>query len=297
MTTVHHPLTKKDREAMMEIRKTATLRKGALERTAFDQRAEQLTPAAPEIRCEEEEVGGVAGWWCRPDKTDRTSAILYLHGGGYRVGSARAFRNFVSQIAKRADISCFVPDYRLAPENSFPAAVEDCRAAYLGLTSRGFRDIVTVGDSAGGGLILILLNSVVPKPKASVALSPWTDLAITGETMVSRASEDYILSRESLAEAANQYLASHNARDPLASPLYGDLAGLPPVSIHVGEDEILLDDARRYVDKFSRAGGDIELHIWEGMTHVFQRNVEVLAAAEASLVEIGAFIRKRIGSV
>jgi len=287
---INHPLDPKDSESVAKMRNFASMRKGGFDRAAYDKLVEQ-TPNAPGVAYEEGKVGGVAGWWCLPGGADKSAAILYLHGGGYVLGSARAYRNFAGQIATRARVAAFVVDYRLAPEHTLPAAVDDSIAAFQGLF-RDYASVVVVGDSAGGGLALALAESKLAKrPAAAVLLSPMTDLALTGETVTSRAGADFILNKVALAGAASQYLGSSDVRDPRASPLYGDLTGLPPVIVHVGEDEILLDDSRRFAE---RAGGDVTLHIWEGMPHVFPQDVGLLVAAEEALVDVGAFIHEHV---
>ena len=261
---------------------------GGFDRASYDKLVE-LTPNAPDMVYEEGKVGGEAGWWCLPKGRDKSAAILYLHGGAYILGSAKAYRNFAGQVASHAGVAAFAVDYRLAPEHIFPAAIDDTIAAFQGL-SQDFASIIVVGDSAGGGLALALAESKLTKrPAAVVVLSPMTDLALTGETITSNAGADYILNKFALAAAAGQYLGPNDVRNPRASPLYGDLTGLPPISIHIGEDEILLDDSRRFAE---RAGGDIILNIWEGMPHVFPQNVGVLVAAEEALVDTGTFIHQ-----
>jgi acetyl esterase/lipase len=227
-------------------------------------------------------------------------AIIYFHGGAYVLGSAAAYRNLVGQIAARAKVAIFIADYGLAPEHPFPAAVNEAAAIYRGLAASGMSKLVIAGDSAGGGLALALLQSVtsaandetVPKPLAAVVMSLWADLALTGESMETRAESDPILTRDSLNQAAQLYLGNKDRHDPKASPLYGEVTGLPPVMFHVGEDEILLDDSRRFANRIEAAGGVAQLHIWEGMTHVFPSNVSLQAAKDA-LDEIGAFLRQQ----
>ena len=249
----------------------------------------EQTPNAANVTYEEGKVGGVAGWWCLPKGRDKSAVILYLHGGAYILGSAKAYRNFAGEIANHAGVAAFVLDYRLAPEHIFPAAIDDSIAAFQGL-SQDSASVAVVGDSAGGGLALALAESKLTKrPAAVVVLSPMTDLALTGETITSNAKADFILNKFALAAAAGQYLGPNDVRNPRASPLYGNLTELPPISIHTGADEILLDDSRRFAE---RAGGDIILHIWEGMQHVFSQSVGVLVAAEEALVDMGVFIRK-----
>ncbi len=299
MNPVLHDLSDSDRSTLAQLRAMAAPSKGVLERAAFDAVIEH-TPAAEGVTHEAGAVGGVRGWWSRPAGAPAAAAILYLHGGAYVLGSASAYRNFVGQIAHAAGLSAFAPDYRLAPEHRFPAAVEDAQSVYRGLGELSFSEILLVGDSAGGGLTLVLaaLASAAARsgrqraPRAAAVMSPWTDLALTGATLVSKAEADPFLTPAALQSAALQYLGAHDPRDPLASPLYGDPAGLPPVMIQVGEDEILLDDARRYAERVARAGGDIQLHQWAGMPHVFPANIGVLGAARQAVDELGRFLRQ-----
>jgi len=304
MTTVRHPLNDVDRAAMAAMRPLLAGVKGSVNgpeaRGPFDALMEHV-PAAAGVTYAAAEVGGVPGWWCRPGGASTGAAILYHHGGAYIVGSARAYRDFVGQIASRAKLDAFIPDYRLAPEHAFPAAVDDARAAYDGLAQLGFENIVLAGDSAGGGLTLVLLSLATAKARAGTGLRPagaavisaWTDLAVTGASMATRAEADPLSTKASLAAAAKLYLKGRDPRDPMASPLYGDLAGLPPVVMHVGEDDVLLDDALRYGERFESAGGVIQVHAWEGMIHVFPSNVAELRAAPEALDQIGDFLRRQ----
>jgi acetyl esterase/lipase len=290
---------------MAEMRLMVASMKGSVTgpsaREPFDELMEK-TPAVDCVTYERADLGGVPGWWCRPDDAAAAAAILYLHGGAYVVGSARAFRYFVGQIAARAKVAAFVPEYGLAPENPFPAAVDETLAAYRGLVEKGFAKIALSGDSAGGGLALVLLSLMVAKardgsglrPAAAAVMSPWTDLALSGASMEMRAEADPLLTKDSLAATARLYLGEHDPRDPRASPLYGDLSGLPPVRIHVGEDEILLDDSLRYGVRLESAGGTIQVHTWEGMTHVFPSSVALLSSAKEALDDIGDFLRQQL---
>ena len=299
MSPVLHPLSDADRRAMAQIRQQAAPARGVLERAAFDTVMEHTPPAGGMMQ-EAGTVGGVPGWWSRPPGAPAAAAILYLHGGAYVLGSAAAYRNFVGQIAHSAGLAAFAPDYRLAPEHPFPAAVDDAQAVYRGLGELGFSDILLVGDSAGGGLTLVLLALASASardgrgaaPRAAAVMSPWTDLALTGATLVSKAEADPLLTPAALHSAAAQYLGAHDPRDPKASPLYGDLAGLASVMIQVGGDEILLDDARRYAERMAAAGGEIQLHQWAGMPHVFPANIGVLTAAQPAVDAIGSFLRR-----
>jgi monoterpene epsilon-lactone hydrolase len=299
---IQHSIHLLDRVAMAALRLMVGSMKGSLGpsvRKPFDELMEK-TPAADGVTYEEGEVGGVAGWWCRPDDAIAGAAILYFHGGAYVVGSARAYRHFAGQVAARAKVCAFVPEYGLAPEHSFPAALDEALASYKGLVEKGFGKIALAGDSAGGGLALVLLSLVakardvsVLRPAGAAVMSPWTDLALSGTSMETRAEADPLLNKESLASTARLYLGGHEPRDPLASPLYGDLAGLPPVRMHVGEDEILLDDSLRYGERIESQGGTVQIHTWQGMTLVFPSNVALLHAAKEALDDIGNFLRQQ----
>lgn len=295
-----------DRAAMVVMRAMIALQPptefGPAGRTAFDDLLSK-TPSADGVGYESATVGGVPGWWCRASDAIDGGAILYFHGGAYVVGSAQAYRRFGGQIAARAKAPVFVAEYRLAPEYPFPAAVEDAEAAYRGLAGVGIHRIALAGDSAGGALALVTAarmaeaarDGATPVPVATRVMSPWTDLALTGDSIETRAKHDPLLSRRVLRDAVRLYLGPADAKDPRASPLYGDAAGLPPVLLHVGEDEILLDDARRFTDLAARSGAAAELHVWRGMVHVFPANLALLHAAREALDITGEFLHSHIG--
>jgi monoterpene epsilon-lactone hydrolase len=306
MTTIHHPEKLTDQAAMKTVRATLASSKGSVDgpgaRQAFDAIMEQVPPSAG-VTYEPETIGGLSGWWCRPKDALRGAALLYFHGGGYVVGTAAAYRHFVGHIASRASADAFIPEYRLAPEFPFPAAVEDAQAAFAGLSGRGTANIALAGDSAGGGLALVLLASAAANagtgrgrgaiPKGAAVISAWTDLVMTGRSMMTRADADPLSTPASLAALAKLYIGGREARDPQVSPLYGNLANLPPVRMHVGEDDVLLDDSVRYGERFEHAGGTIEVHSWTGMPHVFPSNVGLLLAAGEALDDIGDFLKSR----
>ena len=300
---VLHPLPPQDTAAIAAMRHAASAHKGEIlgpqARPMFDAML-AATPAAVDVRLEPGTVGGVAGWWARPHGAKPGARVLYIHGGGYVVGSARAWANFAGQIAQRAGADAFLPDYRLAPEHPFPAAIEDAAAAYRGLVAQGAERIVVAGDSAGGGLAMALLSilaaeSGTPQPFAAAVMSPFTDLALTGASIESRAEADPIFTRGVLAAFADFYLQGQSAVDPKASPLYAGLAGLPPIRIDVGDDELLLDDSRRYAERARAAGAEVTLSAWTGMPHVFQSGLGHFLAAEQSIDAIGAFLREWLG--
>ncbi len=289
MTEIRHELTALDRAAMTALRATLAAAPTAMTRASYDRLLEQVPPADA-VAYSDSNVGGVPGVWCEPASQRAGVAILYLHGGVFAFGSAHAYRNFVGQIAARSGVPAFVGDYRLAPEHPFPAALDDARAAYRGLTARfGARHLSLVGDSAGGGLALSLLREELGA-RCGVLLSPWTDLALTGGSLDSQAADDPLLTRAALAASARQYLGGHDPRDPRASPLYGPRGGTPPpIQVHVGTAEILLDDSLR-LGSHDR----IEVHAWEGMPHVFPSSIGLFEAAQAAHDLIAGFLRAEL---
>jgi monoterpene epsilon-lactone hydrolase len=304
-----HPLTSADRSAMAALREAyATAHPFAVGggedlRLAFDRYLLQ-TPAYPGVTYEAATVGGVPGWWYRVAGSPQDSAVLYLHGGAYLVGSAAGYRHLGSQLAGRLGIDFFAADYRLAPEHPFPAASEGALAAYQGLVALGKRRLALCGDSAGGGLALVTLAAIqaaapalaLPAPKAAVVLSPWTDLTMASPSLQTRAAVDPMLTPQAVAQNAALYLQGPEANAPQASPLYGDLRGLPPVQLHVGTDELLLDDGRRYAAQAQAAGVSADLQVWEGMLHVFPAYVGTLEAANRALDETATFLRHHLNS-
>jgi len=245
------------------------------------------------------DAGGVAA-----DRITRPASLsgrhlLYLHGGGYRVGSPAIYRHLTWRFADAARASVLIIAYRLAPEHPFPAALNDAFAAYRWLLGDGAKEIVVMGDSAGGGLTLALLMKLRDEglrlPEAAVALSPWTDLALTGGSLAANAASDPMLNAGDMPAVAADYLAGADPRHPYASPLYGDPSGLPPVLIQVGSDEVLRDDAVRMAEKLRAANPLSELQIWPLMPHVWQAYAPVLPEARAAVADIGQFVRRILG--
>jgi epsilon-lactone hydrolase len=222
--------------------------------------------------------------------------VLYLHGGGYVSGAPTYYRHFFWRIADSLRARIWAPEYRLAPEHPFPAALEDAVTGYAWLADNitGTRQLFVMGDSAGAGLTLCLLlklrDDATPLPGAAVAMSPWTDLALTGLSLASNAAADPMLNADDLPELAQIYLAGADPRTPYASPLYGDPSGLPPVLIQVGSDEILRDDAVRMAEKLRADNPRSRLEIWPRMPHAWQLFVPVLPEARRAITQIGDFI-------
>lgn len=298
------PLAPEDAPAAAAMRQAASAHKGEKlgpeARPMFDAMF-AATPAAADVRVEPATVGGIAGFWLRPANVQSGAQMLYLHGGGYVLGSAQALTHFAGQIAARAGVDAFVPDYRLAPEHPFPAAIDDAVAAYRGLVADGAERIVVVGDSAGGGLTLSLLSILASnktkgmvQPVGAAVMSPWTDLALSGDSFETRAEADPIFTRGVLQGFADMYLQGQDATNPKASPLHAELNGLPPIRIDVGDDEVLLADSVCYADRARAAGAEITLSLWEGMPHVFQSSLGRLLAAERSVDAIVDFLRQRL---
>ncbi len=242
-------------------------------------------------------LGGVPGEWHEALLGSKETVILYLHGGGYVVGSPVSHRGLASHLANLAQARVFILDYRRAPEHPFPSALEDAISAYKDLLEQGKKpeNIVIAGDSAGGGLSLSLMVALkdqgLPLPAAGVCLSPWVDLSFSGDSMVSNAKADAILSKASLAWLAEQYLGEVAADDPQVSPLFADLRGLPPLLIQVGSDEVLLDDAIRLNKQAKKAGVDSTLEVWDGQVHVWQLMSKLIPEAHQAMRSIGTFIK------
>jgi epsilon-lactone hydrolase len=233
--------------------------------------------------------------------TSAERVLLHLHGGAYVMGSPETHRGLASALSRTTHAQVFLPRYRLAPEDRFPAAVDDAVATYRWLVDTcGVPPgrLVVSGDSAGGGLGLAMMYAArdagLPLPAAYVGLSPWTDLAGTGDSMHELDGTDPWLSADMVLPAARAYAGDVALDDPLCSPLYGDLSGLPPMLVHVGSDEILLDDAARLVERARAVGVDASLGRFEGLWHVFQ--AFPLPESRASLREIGGFVRRHTGA-
>jgi epsilon-lactone hydrolase len=222
--------------------------------------------------------------------------VLYLHGGGYVSGGPAFYRHFAWRIADAVKARIWALEYRLAPEHPFPAALEDAVSAFRWLSREmgSASELLVMGDSAGAGLALCLLLKLRdiggPLPAAAVAMSPWTDLALTGPSLVENAASDPMLNPGDLPELARCYLAGADPRNPYASPLYGDPSGLPPVLIQVGSDEILRDDAVRMAEQLQQENPRSRLQIWPRMPHAFQLFVPALSEAHAAIAQIGAFV-------
>lgn len=252
-----------------------------------------MTPIAAGIASETVDGDEVKGWWVRPAGAPTDRAILFIHGGAYMLGSARAYRGFASQMAARTGVAALVLDYPLAPENPFPAAFDAVPAALRWLHGQGFGRVALVGDSAGGALSLAALGVEepdLPLLSSVVVFSPWIDLTLSGPSLLDPDTHDPIFKPAILTAAVEKYLAGADARDSRASPLYAIPKKLPPLAIQVGTDELLLDDARRYAEGAAARGGKVSLDIYEGLHHVFQRSTEELPSARKALDAAARFL-------
>lgn len=248
------------------------------------------------VRITPAQVNGIPGEWAESQSSAET-VLLYLHGGGYFGCSAETHRPITASFALQG-FRVFAANYRLAPENPFPAAVDDAAAAYRGLLAEGHspQRVVVAGDSAGGGLalslMLVLRAADTPLPAAAVLFSPWTDLAATGESVRTNDARCAMFSGPAIGPTARYYLGSGDPRNPLASPLYADLTGLPPLLIHVGADETLRDDSTRLAEKARAAGVTVELKVWPVVPHVWQLAPQKIPEARQSLREAAEFLRR-----
>lgn len=272
---------------------------GLTDRPIQEQRARQekstrYIPLPKGIVCEKVQVNGLPAEWITPSNPSG-GVMLYLHGGAYALGSVAVHRDLIARLAVSTRRKALAINYRLAPEDPFPAALEDVLSAYDWLLEQGVSagEIVIGGDSAGGGLALAALVSLrdsgKPLPRAGVCFSPWTDLTLSGSSITKNARVDLVLTAERLKKFARAYAAGHDLAHPMLSPLFADLHGLPPVLIQTGSEEVLLDDSVRVAEKLRKAAGRVDLQIWEGMFHVFQM-FSFLPEAAKALEKVANFL-------
>ena len=247
----------------------------------------------------EVDAGGVPSLLTAVAQSRADRCVLYFHGGGYCIGTAALYRDFLWRLAAATRAQVLYFDYRLAPEHPFPAALEDAMATYRWLAARfAPRHIAFAGDSAGGGLLLAtmlrLRDEGAALPCAAAALSPWADLTLTGASLRGNAAADPMLDPDNLPELVRNYCAGADPRDPYISPIYGDPAGLPPTLIQAGSDEILRDDAVRAADKMRGAGCQVELELWERMPHVWHLYAGFVPEGRRALARLGEFLQARM---
>jgi acetyl esterase/lipase len=252
------------------------------------------------VTTERGQINGLKAEWLTPRQSSKGKLLLYLHGGAYIMGNCATHRQLVSHIARAAGVRALIPEYRLAPEHPFPAAVDDAVGVYRALLAGGYRagNVIIAGDSAGGGLTMATLLSLRdaddPLPAAACLLSPFLDLAATGESMTTRAYSDPWFKPEDMPIVASCYCDESELSHPLVSPVYADLSGLPPLYIQVGADEILLSDSTRAADKVKVAGGKVDIEIWPDMWHVFQVFVHQMPESRDAIRKLGIYIRQAL---
>jgi acetyl esterase/lipase len=260
-------------------------------------------PTVPDgVTWEDVDAAGVPAIWAIPTDEAPGRAVLYVHGGGYVMGSATLYKRFTGHLANAAGCRVLNVDYRLAPEHPHPAPVDDAVAAYRWLLEQGYEPghIAVSGDSAGGGLTMAALLRIrddgLPRPAAGVPISPWIDLEGTGASMTGNADADLLVGLEGLLGMAAMFLGEHgDSKDPYAAPLYAELHDLPPLLIQVGEDETLLDDSTRLAERAEFAGTEVTLEIFPEMQHVFQTAAGTMPEATEAVAKIGEFLRPRLG--
>jgi monoterpene epsilon-lactone hydrolase len=251
---------------------------------------------ARDVKCEPVSAGGVPAEWIVPPGAADDRVILYLHGGGYVMGSINTHRAMVARIARASQAKALAIDYRMAPEHPFPAAVDDATAAYRWLLAEGYKPgkIVISGDSAGGGLTLATLIALrdagTPLPAAGVPISAWADLEGTGASIRTRAATDPMVDLPGLSRMAKLYAGDHDMKNPLLSPIHADYRGLPPMLLQVGDAEILLDDSTRVADKAKAAGVKVELEAWDDMFHVWHVFAKILPEGQQAIDRIGSYV-------
>lgn len=268
-------------------------------RSAFEENTRSF-PTPEDAEIETINIDGVPGEFIKAFKNKSLSTIIYLHGGGYGIGSINTHRRLAYDLSKASGFQVLLIDYRLAPEYPFPAAIEDSIKTYKWLLQNGFTGdrIGIAGDSAGGGLALAtclaLREEKEQLPGAIVSISPWSDLENSGESIENKASVDPIVSQLTLEFFRDIYVQKKDFRNPLASPLYADLTGLPPLLIQVGSEEVLLDDSIRLAEKAKQYGVKTDLKIWDKMIHVWHLFAPILSEGREAIIEAGNFLNKHL---
>jgi acetyl esterase/lipase len=250
-----------------------------------------------DARVEKIQIGGIYAEWVSVKDVFEDKIILYLHGGGYNICSPNTHRELCAHISRAGSARVLLLDYRLAPENPFPAALDDAVSAYRWLLENGYssKNIAIAGDSAGGGLSIAasiaLRDQGDPAPSSIACMSPWTDLGMSGASIKTHAGIDPVVTLEALQLMASNYIKGNGPRTPLISPVFADLKGLSPLLCHAGSAEMLLDDSLRVVEKAKNQGVDATLNIYDRMWHVWHLSARLMPEAQKAVKEFGSFIR------
>jgi acetyl esterase/lipase len=270
-------------------------------RKMVDSAARHSPAPPPEIDLKEETINGLSCLWVKALGSEPNKLILYLHGGGYIFCSVHTtHKDMLWRLSQAAKCRVIAVDYRLAPEHPYPAALDDSLSIYKWLLENGYKaeNIAVVGDSAGGGLtygtVLKIRDMGLPLPACTVTMSPWTDLAVTGESVITNLKRDTLIPGDGLPQGADYYLNGVDPRTPYASPLYADHSGMPPTMIQVSSDEVLLDDSRRLAAKYKASGVPVEIEIWQGLPHVWQSLALFIPEGRSAIKKIGEFLRRHL---
>ncbi len=269
-------------------------------RARFEKMAGRFNTRLKGFRYKEELIEGMQGEWIIPPGADESKVLLYFHGGGYAAGSINTHRSLVTKIVEHAGMMALVVNYRLAPEHLYPAPVEDAAASYQWLLANGFAShrIGFGGDSAGGGVVIGALTYLrdrrMPLPKCAIAISPWLDHTLSGESHQTKRDEDPMLAADGLPVWSRNYLGDADPRSPYASPIFHDLGQLPPVYVHVGTAELLLDDSTRFAQSAAAQGVQVTLEIFPGHFHVFHAFWQLLPTARHANRMLGEFLRAQL---
>ena len=273
-----------------------------IEQRAKFERISSLSRLAKDVEIKPQQINEVRNEWITVPQASPDKVILYLHGGGYTMGLYNSQRDYISRLGRAAGMRVIAVDYRLAPEHPFPAGLEDATATYRWLLSKGYEAarIIVAGESSGGGLapatLIDLRDAGDPLPACAVCYSPQTDLALSGESVKAKAKADVINRPFDVPGNAARYAGEYDLKNPLISPLYADLFGLPSILIYVGSEDILLDDSTRFADCASRAGVDVTLKIWPGMLHAFPLLAAFIPEARKAIDETATYVRDKIGA-
>lgn len=271
-----------------------------LARAAFERLAAVIPGKLPQCSYKQINIEDMQAEWVIPLQAKTNKVLLFLHGGGYATGSIRTHRGLVSQIAIHAGIRALSIDYKLAPEYKFPTQIEQAIVAYRFLLNEGFKpeNIAIGGESAGGGLtggtLLYIKDQNLPMPACAIFMSPWLDLTASGRSILTNKHKDPMVPYKGIPLWAHNYAGDTELTNPYASPLFGDLKGLCPIYIQVGECEILLSDSTRYAEKAQNAGVDVTLEVWPNMFHAWQGFWMVIPEGKAAIAKLGAFLRKNL---